>query len=259
MHSFSKWPVHFDVAVNVTLCVAEPHPMLDSPESEAENSKLHVVDQSNYARRKLDQLQEKLNNKMQVCWVNTALLYRVSLKSAVNQRVYSKNKTLRMLYVVLCITLIQEVQNYDFSHIQTTPEIPYFQPMMLVSIMTVLWTGQSKKQCLISDGGSDFSLCYSPDWCPTALLSDGFSGFFCVVKAAGACYQPLTSIWYQRLRNNGDIPPQKAHSGYSTTTFPVLPLWNFLTLPLYTDTSVTFFSCCPDCLILRTVYWLWRK
>jgi len=60
--------IQFDVAVNVTLCVDEPRPMLDSPESEAENSNLHVVDQSNYSRRKLDQLQEKLNNKMQVCW-----------------------------------------------------------------------------------------------------------------------------------------------------------------------------------------------
>ena len=59
--------IQFDVAVNVTLCVGEPRPMLDSPESEAENSNLHVVDQSNYSRRKLDQLQEKLNNKMQVC------------------------------------------------------------------------------------------------------------------------------------------------------------------------------------------------
>jgi len=59
--------IQFRVAVNVTLCVDEPHPMLDSPESEAENSNLHVVDESNYSRRKLDQLQEKLNNKMQVC------------------------------------------------------------------------------------------------------------------------------------------------------------------------------------------------
>jgi hypothetical protein len=59
--------VKFNVAVNVTLCVDEPHLMLDSPESEAENSNLHVVDESNYSRRKLDQLQEKLSNKMQVC------------------------------------------------------------------------------------------------------------------------------------------------------------------------------------------------
>ena len=62
-----SWQRKFDVAVNVTLCVDEPHPTLDSPESEAENSNLHVVDQSNYSRWKLDQLQEKLNNKMQVC------------------------------------------------------------------------------------------------------------------------------------------------------------------------------------------------
>jgi hypothetical protein len=26
----------------------------------------------------------------------------------------------------------------------------------------------------------------------------GSQGFFSVAKAAGACYQPLTSIWYQR-------------------------------------------------------------
>jgi hypothetical protein len=60
--------------------------MLDSPESEAEGPNLHVVDQSNYARRKLDQLQEKLNNKMQVCLVNTVQLYRVSLESSINER-----------------------------------------------------------------------------------------------------------------------------------------------------------------------------
>jgi hypothetical protein len=51
----------------MTLLVAEAQPMLDSSESGRDNSTLHVVDQSNYARRKLDQLQEKLNNKMQVC------------------------------------------------------------------------------------------------------------------------------------------------------------------------------------------------
>ncbi|XP_021915515.1 sorting nexin-25 isoform X2 [Zootermopsis nevadensis] len=44
---------------------AESQPMFDSSGLGRENSTLHVVDQSNYARRKLDQLQEKLNNKMQ--------------------------------------------------------------------------------------------------------------------------------------------------------------------------------------------------
>ncbi|KAJ9596971.1 hypothetical protein L9F63_012001 [Diploptera punctata] len=43
----------------------EELPELVITDSDAENSSLHVVDQSNYARKKLDQLQEKLNNKMQ--------------------------------------------------------------------------------------------------------------------------------------------------------------------------------------------------
>lgn len=38
-----------------------------SGDSVTQDSSLHVGDHSNYARRKLDQLQEKLNNKMQVC------------------------------------------------------------------------------------------------------------------------------------------------------------------------------------------------
>ncbi|KAJ4442220.1 hypothetical protein ANN_12086 [Periplaneta americana] len=43
----------------------EAQPMLDNTHASSEDPSLHVVDQSNYARRKLDQLQEKLNNKMQ--------------------------------------------------------------------------------------------------------------------------------------------------------------------------------------------------
>ncbi|PSN49063.1 Sorting nexin-25 [Blattella germanica] len=43
----------------------EELPELVSPDSTNETSSLHVVDQSNYARKKLDQLEEKLNNKMQ--------------------------------------------------------------------------------------------------------------------------------------------------------------------------------------------------
>lgn len=50
----------------MTSFIAESQPMFDSSGLGRENSTLHVVDQSNYARRKLDQLQEKLNNKMQV-------------------------------------------------------------------------------------------------------------------------------------------------------------------------------------------------
>jgi hypothetical protein len=58
----------------VTLCVAEAQAPLDSSEVAKENSDLHVVDKSNYARQKLDQLQEKLSNKMQVCSANAFLL-----------------------------------------------------------------------------------------------------------------------------------------------------------------------------------------
>jgi hypothetical protein len=68
--------------------------------------------------------------------------------------------------------------------------------MMLVSIITLLWAGQSKNQCLVSD----------------------------VETAVGVWYQSLTHIWYQRLENNRAVPPQKSHGGYSATTFPVLPL-----------------------------------
>ncbi|KAI4462490.1 sorting nexin [Holotrichia oblita] len=51
-----------------------------SGDSVTQDNSLHVGDHSNYARRKLDQLQEKLNNKVQVCQVKALQALKSSLK-----------------------------------------------------------------------------------------------------------------------------------------------------------------------------------